>query len=246
LCVVNLNDAGIELAQRWLDDARTNHGVIIADYDQSDSVQFDSRYASTPGNRPKLTVLVSAAPGSARVTGQSKGLVETGYTFTVTVGPATAALPITYVWQTTDQAAVTHPDHVNLTDTQIFSWAMAGPKAITVTATNDLGSISDTHVITIYTPVHAAFTASPTLGVAPLTVAFTNTSSGDYAASLWHFGDGVSSTRQSPTHTYMAAGAYTTTLTVSGPGGVDTETKAEYITVRNKYRFYLPIVVRRP
>ena len=47
--------------------------------------------------------------------------------------------------------------------------------------------ISDTHVITIYTPVQAAFTASPTSGAAPLTVVFTNTSSGDYAFSLWDF-----------------------------------------------------------
>jgi uncharacterized repeat protein (TIGR01451 family) len=96
--------------------------------------------------------------------------------------------------------------------------------------------------VTIYEPVQADFTAWPTSGVAPLTVVFTNTSGGDYTASLWDFGDGITGTLESPTHIYTAAGVYTVTLTVSGPGGSDTETKAAFITV--KYRFYLPIVMK--
>lgn len=45
-----------------------------------------------------------------------------------------------------------------------------------------------------------------------------------------------------PAHTYIAKGAYTVTLAVSGPGGTDTETKTGYITVRSEYNVYLPLV----
>ena len=73
--------------------------------------------------------------------------------------------------------------------------------------------------------------AGPTTRVAPLTVVFTSTSGGDYVGSLWDFGDEVTSTLESPSHTYTATGAYAVTLTVSGPEGSDTETKGDYVLV---------------
>jgi len=90
--------------------------------------------------------------------------------------------------------------------------------------------------------VVADFTASPTKGVAPLTVTFTNTSTGDYTSSLWDFGDGITSTLTSPTHTYTAVGVYTVTLTVSDGVDASTITRPNYITVR--YGVYLPLVLR--
>ncbi|QYZ78124.1 PKD domain-containing protein [Methanofollis formosanus] len=68
----------------------------------------------------------------------------------------------------------------------------------------------------------ASFTADPVKGVAPLAVTFTDVSSGDITARLWDFGDGVTATARTVTHTYATAGTYTPTLTVSGPGGTDT------------------------
>jgi hypothetical protein len=91
-------------------------------------------------------------------------------------------------------------------------------------------------------PAEADFVGGPTVGPPPLTVVFTNTSTGDYDTSLWLFGDGVTSTVPSPTHTYTAVGAYTVTLTVAGLGGTDTEVKERYITVR--YGVYLPVILR--
>ncbi len=88
----------------------------------------------------------------------------------------------------------------------------------------------------------ADFTASPTEGVLPLTVTFTNTSTGDYTSSLWDFGDGITSTLTNPTHTYTAAGVYTVTLTVSDGIDTSTMTKAGYINVR--YGVYLPLILR--
>ncbi len=93
--------------------------------------------------------------------------------------------------------------------------------------------------------VRAVFSAAPLSGLAPLTVTFTNNSSGTYTASLWGFGDGMTSILTSPTHVYTATGTYTVTLTVSGTASSDTEMKAEYITVWEvAYRVYLPVILK--
>ena len=90
--------------------------------------------------------------------------------------------------------------------------------------------------------VTADFTASPTEGVPPLTVTFTNTSTGDYTSSLWDFGDDITSTLTSPTHVYTVAGVYTVTLAVSDGIDTSTITRSNYITVR--YSVYLPLILR--
>lgn len=78
----------------------------------------------------------------------------------------------------------------------------------------------------------AAFNSAPNAGTAPLLVSFTDLSTGDITSRLWDFGDGASSMAQNPTHSY-AAGTYTVSLTVTGPGGMDTETKVNVIAVAN-------------
>ena len=60
---------------------------------------------------------------------------------------------------------------------------------------------------------------------------FTNTSSGDYSSSLWDFGDSITSTLDSPVHTYTTTGEYTVTLTASGLGGTDVVTHPNLISV---------------
>jgi len=79
----------------------------------------------------------------------------------------------------------------------------------------------------------ADFLAEPRRGPAPLTVKFTNASQGEFTEVRWDFGDGTTSQEPNPTHTYRSAGAYTVKLTVSGPGGADTKTRADYILVES-------------
>ena len=82
------------------------------------------------------------------------------------------------------------------------------------------------------TPAPAAnFAANPTSGTAPLTVAFTNQSTGTINTFAWNFGDGGTSALASPSHTYTTAGTFTVSLTVTGPGGTNTRTAANLITV---------------
>jgi PKD repeat protein len=77
----------------------------------------------------------------------------------------------------------------------------------------------------------ADFMGSPTLGKVPLTVYFEDLSTGEITSWYWDFGDAGISTAQNPTHTYNTPDTYTVSLTVTGPGGSDTETKIDYITV---------------
>jgi PKD repeat protein len=80
-------------------------------------------------------------------------------------------------------------------------------------------------------PVVAQFVGDPTNGDTDLTVYFTDLSTGNPTSWLWDFGDTGTSTAQDPSHTYTAAGTYTVSLTATGPGGSDTETKVDYIEV---------------
>ena len=84
---------------------------------------------------------------------------------------------------------------------------------------------------TITSTLNADFSADPRSGVAPLTVHFTDTSTGGATAWAWDFGDASPiSSQQHPTHTYDIPGIYTVTLEITGTGGSDQAIKPNYIT----------------
>ncbi len=77
--------------------------------------------------------------------------------------------------------------------------------------------VTNTVFNTVAQAPQAAFSATPTEGLAPLTVNFTNESvvtSGVLTAWSWDFGDGDTSDLENPSHTFADAGEYTVTLTV--------------------------------
>ncbi len=80
-------------------------------------------------------------------------------------------------------------------------------------------------------PPVAAFTANVTSGTVPLIVQFTDQSTGTVTSWSWDFGDSETSNEQNPSHEYQSAGDFTVSLTVTGPGGPDTESKTDYIHV---------------
>ena len=82
-------------------------------------------------------------------------------------------------------------------------------------------------------PPVAAFTADVTGGAAPLTVRFTDQSTGDPTAWAWDFNnDNVTDSHlQNPSHTYDVAGGYTVKLTVTNASGSDSKLRTDYITV---------------
>jgi PKD repeat protein len=79
----------------------------------------------------------------------------------------------------------------------------------------------------------AGFDASPLSGSAPLTVSMHNISTGNITSCAWDYGDGTSGTACATyhDHIYLSAGSYTVQLTVTGPGGSDTQVRTNYIVV---------------
>ena len=79
--------------------------------------------------------------------------------------------------------------------------------------------------------IGANFTASPTNGISPLTVNYSDASAGVVTNWFWDFGDGRTSSDTNPVHTYYATGNYTVSLTVWGPLGSNALTRAGYVEV---------------
>ena len=98
------------------------------------------------------------------------------------------------------------------------------PGSYTVSLTVSNGSQTDVMTIPVnvwYVPV-ASFTSGAHAGCLPLSVNFqdgSNVTGSTITNWLWYFGDGYSSTEQSPTHIYTTEGNYPVSLTVTDAHG---------------------------
>jgi PKD repeat protein len=77
------------------------------------------------------------------------------------------------------------------------------------------------------------FTADVTSGLFPLSVVFTDTSTGNPTTWNYSFGDGSYSELQNPSHVYYSGGGYTVSLNTTNAGGYNVKTRSDYITVHN-------------
>ena len=103
--------------------------------------------------------------------------------------------------------------------TQTFPYTIQGSYLVKLTVSDGLNTSSVTHTVTITAPPGpvVVFTALPASGTSPLSVAFTNSSTGTAPLTyLWNFGDGspTSTVAVPPPHTF-ATGTWTVTLTVT-------------------------------
>jgi PKD repeat protein len=102
-----------------------------------------------------------------------------------------------------------------------------------MTATNVLGSSTESMGITVTAASVVDFTSDTQSGNAPLTVTFSDASSPGGTAYDWSFGAGEGTgTGATASHTYSTPGTYTVGLTVTYPVlGPITTTKTNYISV---------------
>jgi len=126
-------------------------------------------------------------------------------------------------------------DTTSVENNPSHTYTTAGTYTVTLSVWNSttLHETTGTKTITAIDPAlypAAAFSADVTEGEYPLTVTFTDASTGTPTSWLWDFGDTGSSTDQSPEHTYSTPGTYTVSLTATNAVGSDTETKTGYIT----------------
>ncbi|MCK6446758.1 MAG: PKD domain-containing protein [Planctomycetes bacterium] len=126
----------------------------------------------------------------------------------------------------TGTSTVQNPSHV---------YSTPGTYSVTLTVTGPGGSdaLTRTNYVTVSAPTAptADFAGTPTSGNAPLSVNFTDLSTGSITSWAWDFGDTGTSTAQNPNHVYTTPGTYSVTLTVTGPGGSNALTRTNYITV---------------
>ena len=115
----------------------------------------------------------------------------------------------------------------------LHTYAIPGVFSVTLTAMGPTGNSTHTELnyVTAAEPAPVAdFVGSPLSGAIPLTVNFTDLSTGPVSSRLWNFGDSTTSTLQNPFHAYTAAGTYAVAMTATGPGGMHTTTKLDYVT----------------
>ncbi len=114
-----------------------------------------------------------------------------------------------------------------------------GNYSVTLTVANDKGLnytqkvnyITALPYITTLSQLPSAnFSPNITSGNIPLTVQFSDTSTGYPILRNWDFGDGYTSTEQNPAHTYLSTGIYCINLTISNVNG--TASKTATITVQ--------------
>ncbi len=96
-----------------------------------------------------------------------------------------------------------------------------GLYSVTLTVEGPGGTSNVTRQISAQspTPPTAGFTQNTTTGIAPLTVQFTDQSSGNVNTWFWTFSDGGTSADRNPSHVFTIPGVYNVLLTVTGPGG---------------------------
>jgi len=106
---------------------------------------------------------------------------------------------------------------------ECYSGSSAFSSSIAIDGSNNIYRINGTNVVklSLGNSLDADFTSNVTNGTAPLTVKFTNTSTGSPTSWSWEFGEGNTSTEQNPIHTYYSPGNYTVTLTASNAESAD-------------------------
>jgi uncharacterized repeat protein (TIGR01451 family) len=142
-------DATRPIVYIWSPEPQAGQGTPNATYTWPTPGAQTITVTATNGGTPVAdthTINISGAPpvGVQEVTinGPATGYVGTMYVFTAAVSPATATLPINYVWT---PAPLTGQGSANAA----YRWVVTGAQTITVTASNAAGSDSDTHAITL-------------------------------------------------------------------------------------------------
>lgn len=151
--------------------------------------------------------------------------------FSTTFTDLSAGLPTSWLWDFGDGANATEQNPAH-------TYTIPGLYTATLTATNVAGinsTIKTGYInVTPQDPPVVSFSTNTSYGAVPLSVAFTDNSTGYNLTNwLWDFDDGTNSTEQNPIHTYTSAGTYNVSLTVTNDGGSTVTVISEPIVVKD-------------
>ncbi|HVD88784.1 MAG TPA: PKD domain-containing protein [Jatrophihabitantaceae bacterium] len=197
---------------------------------QTSTEQSPTHPYATHGVYPvSLTV---TGPGGTNTTSQDVTVNPPAPVASFTAEPPSGTVPLTVLLTSTSTGLVdsvawdldadgVFDDATGPTATQTFDAAGDHTVGLSVTGPGGTSTVSKVISATLPPPPVASFTALPTSGVAPLTVQFTDTSSGDIASRKWDFnGDGIAdATGVTASHLFSTPGSFPVALTVTGPGG---------------------------
>ncbi|HTS19483.1 MAG TPA: PKD domain-containing protein, partial [Verrucomicrobiae bacterium] len=169
--------------------------------------------------------------------------------FIASPASGTVPLPVTFVdtssgtitnrfWDfgdgtSTNTSATTVVYQYNAPGTNTVQLIAAGPGGSGSSIRTNLITVNSAVSTNSIPPPVASFDATPTNGIAPLTVTFLDTSTGTITNRLWHFGDGTSTNTVAAAvvHQYAASGTNSVRLSVYGPGGANGLVKPDLIFV---------------
>jgi len=166
-------------------------------------------------------IVVASAPSADFYTTTRSGSAPLRVSF---FDRSEGTLPLRYHWDFGDGTTSTdqNPTH---------TFAPNGRYTVQLTVTNSYGQDTKTlrEYIAVGDPPKADFSVDPSSGILPLTVKFTDKTSGDPQSWEWGFGDGSISAERNPTHTYTKSGMYTVTLSAVNEYGKGSITRSGVI-----------------
>ena len=221
--IMSFTDLSTPTPTQWLwdfGDGTVGTGPRPDHIYQTAGVYTVSLTASNPSMTNSLTknqyITVLNIPRADFVASPTRGGAPLAVTFT----DKSLGAPTSWNWDFGDgsTSTVQNPTH---------TYTQLGTYTVTLIASNNNGSdtaIKANYIDATLAPV-ADFTTNQRMGNAPFVVAFQDLSTNNPTSWLWNFGDGTTSTKQNPVHTYPVIGAYNVTLTVSNQYGSNTAYK---------------------
>ncbi|MGD0058700.1 MAG: PKD domain-containing protein [Verrucomicrobiia bacterium] len=222
----------------------TNWYWSFGDGGTTDSNTKSVSYTYATAGTYTVTEIVKGSGGAATNTSVNYIIALTP-SANFTGSPTNGVIPLTVKFADSSIGTITNwhwsfgdGGTTNVTTTNVsHTYATAGNYTVTEIVSGPSGSLTNiqpNYITAEQPPPSASFTAAPTGGVAPLTVIFSDASTGGpVTVWSWSFGDNSTTivTTTNVSHSYATAGNYTVTETVSGPGGSSTKTRINCITV---------------
>ena len=231
----------LPIADSYVDasSSTTNYGTSTSlRFDGSPVVRsyimFDLSGVSGTITKATLRVFANTASAGYTIGGTATTWTETGLT-SANAPPVGASVGSSGAFGASSWTSV---DVTTLIGTGKLSLAMSGINSTAVRlSSRESGATTAPQLVVERAsapppqPPVASFTQSLTTQTAGLSISFTDTSTNTPTAWLWDFGDGSSSTLQSPSHTWATAGPYTVSLTASNGVGPSVPAATVGITI---------------
>jgi len=210
---------------------------------------------NTAANHPNLCLNGIDLLQSVALSGPSTVQLGQANTFTASISPASAALPITYVWEATGQPRLERIGGAS--DTVPYTWTTPGTKTVSVTARfaapdgyNRQATITKT--ITIAVPPQSVTIQGPTSGVtgAPYTFSAVVSPAETTApiSYVWSPEPDQGQGTASATYAWSTPGSKTVSVTVQNAAGSANDSQTVEILASvvepPKIKSYLPIIQR--